>query len=48
MSEIPKRYRKFTVVKECLKQGALLSLPTISLPSMMAALSWIDNIIEEN
>lgn len=32
---------------EELHQVALLSLPTIGLPSMMAALSWIDDIIEE-
>jgi AhpD family alkylhydroperoxidase len=34
--------------KEELRQVALLSLPTIGLPSMMAALSWIDDIIENN
>ena len=32
---------------EELRQVALLSLPTIGLPSMMAALSWINDIIEE-
>jgi hypothetical protein len=48
MSEIPKNYRIFTVVKEELKQVVLLSLPTIGLPSMMAELNWIDDIIEEN
>jgi 4-carboxymuconolactone decarboxylase len=32
---------------EELRQVALLSLPTVGLPSMMAALSWIDDIIEE-
>lgn len=31
---------------EELRHVALLSLPTIGLPSMMAALSWIDDIIE--
>ena len=31
---------------EEIRQVALLSLPTIGLPSMMAALSWIDDIIE--
>ncbi len=31
---------------EEMRQVALLSLPTIGLPSMMAALSWIDEIIE--
>lgn len=29
-----------------LRHVALLSLPTIGLPSMMAALSWIDDILE--
>lgn len=28
-----------------MRQVALLSLPTIGLPSMMAALSWIDDIL---
>ncbi|HLB00736.1 MAG TPA: carboxymuconolactone decarboxylase family protein [Bacteroidota bacterium] len=31
---------------EELKQVALLALPTIGLPSMMAALSWIDDILD--
>ena len=31
---------------EELRHVALLSLPTIGLPSMMAALSWVDDIIE--
>ncbi|MGK9476354.1 carboxymuconolactone decarboxylase family protein [Melioribacter sp. OK-6-Me] len=30
-----------------MRQVALLSLPTLGLPSMMAALSWIDDIIED-
>lgn len=30
-----------------LRQVALLSLPTIGLPSMMAALSWVDDILED-
>jgi alkylhydroperoxidase/carboxymuconolactone decarboxylase family protein YurZ len=33
---------------EEMRHVALLSLPTIGLPSMMAALSWIDDILEEN
>ncbi len=33
--------------KEEMRQVALLSLPTIGLPSMMAALSWIDDILED-
>ena len=31
---------------EEMRQVAVLSLPTIGLPSMMAALSWIDDILE--
>ena len=38
---------KSGATKEELRQVALLSLPTIGLPSMMAALSWIDDIVEE-
>lgn len=30
---------------EELRQVAILSLPTIGLPSMMAALSWIDDVV---
>ena len=37
---------KAGATKEEMHQVALLSLPTIGLPSMMAALSWIDDIIE--
>jgi len=37
---------KVGATKEEMHQVALLSLPTIGLPSMMAALSWIDDIIE--
>lgn len=32
---------------EELRHTVLLSLPTIGLPSMMAALSWVDDIIED-
>lgn len=32
--------------KEHLQHVALLSLPTIGLPSMMAALSWIDDVVD--
>jgi len=32
---------------EELRHVALLSLPTVGLPTMMAALSWIDDVIEE-
>ena len=31
-----------------LRHVALLSLPTIGLPSMMAALSWIDDVLQES
>ena len=34
--------------REEMHQVALLALPTIGFPSMMAALSWIDDIIEED
>ena len=37
---------KAGATKEEMRQVALLALPTIGLPSMMAALSWIDDIIE--
>ncbi len=30
-----------------LHQTVMLSLPTIGLPSMMAALSWVDDILED-
>jgi len=31
-----------------LRHVVMLSLPTIGLPSMMAALSWVDDILEES
>lgn len=34
--------------KDEMRHVALLSLPTIGLPSMMAALSWIDDIVGED
>jgi 4-carboxymuconolactone decarboxylase len=33
------------VTRDELRHVALLSLPTIGLPSMMAALSWIDDVL---
>ena len=30
-----------------LHQTVMLSLPTIGLPSMMAALSWVDDVLED-
>lgn len=38
---------KAGATKEELQHVALLSLPTIGFPSMMAALSWIDEIDEK-
>ena len=38
---------KVGATKEEMRHVALLSLPTIGLPSMMAALSWIDDIVGE-
>lgn len=38
---------KAGVTKEEMVHAVLLSLPTIGLPSMMAALSWIDDIVEK-
>jgi len=35
------------VKPEEIKHAIMLSLPTIGLPSMMAALSWADDIIED-
>ncbi len=37
---------KAGVSKEEMQHAVLLALPTIGLPSMMAALGWIDDIIE--
>lgn len=34
------------VTPEEMRQAVLLSLPTIGLPSMMAALSWLDDVID--
>ncbi len=31
-----------------LRHAALLALPTIGLPSMIAALSWIDDVVKES
>ncbi len=39
---------KSGVTPEEMRHAVLLALPTIGLPSMMAALSWIDDIIEDN
>ncbi len=33
--------------KEEMRHAVMLSLPTIGLPSMMAALSWIDDILDK-
>ncbi|GJQ21974.1 MAG: hypothetical protein HBSIN02_23290 [Bacteroidia bacterium] len=34
------------VTPEELRHAVMLSLPTIGLPSMMAALSWVDDVLE--
>jgi len=39
---------KVGATKEEMRQVVLLSLPTIGLPSMMAALSWVDDVIGED
>lgn len=36
------------VTKEEMRHAVLLSLPTIGLPSMMAALGWVDDIFDNN
>ncbi len=36
------------VTKEEMVHAVMLALPTIGLPSMMAALSWIDDIFEKD
>ena len=38
---------KAGVTMEEMQHAVLLSLPTIGLPSMMASLSWIDDIFEK-
>ena len=38
---------KAGATKEELRHVALLSLPTIGFPSMMAALSWVDDVLEK-
>ncbi len=35
------------VKPEEMRHAVILALPTIGLPSMMAALSWIDDVLEE-
>ena len=35
------------VSPEEMRHAVVLSLPTIGLPSMMAALSWIDDVLED-
>ena len=36
------------ISKEEISQTVLLALPTIGLPSTMAAMSWVDDILEKN
>lgn len=35
------------VKPEELRHAVMLALPTIGLPSMMAALSWVDDVLED-
>ncbi|MGA7836988.1 MAG: carboxymuconolactone decarboxylase family protein, partial [Ignavibacteriaceae bacterium] len=35
------------VTKEEMRHAVMLALPTIGLPSMMAALSWVDDILDK-
>jgi len=35
------------ITKEEIRQTVLLALPTIGLPSTMAAMSWIDDLLEK-
>ncbi|MCK7517620.1 MAG: carboxymuconolactone decarboxylase family protein [Ignavibacteriales bacterium] len=35
------------ISKEEIRQTVLLALPTIGLPSTMAAMSWVDDILEK-
>lgn len=35
------------ISKEEIRQTVLLALPTIGLPSSMAAMSWVDDILEK-
>jgi len=35
------------MTKEEIRQTVLLALPTIGLPSTMAAMSWVDDILEK-
>lgn len=38
---------KAGATKEEIRHTVMLSLPTIGLPSMMAALSWVNDILED-
>ena len=38
---------KVGVTKKEMEHAVLLSLPTIGLPSMMAAMSWIDDVVDK-
>jgi len=38
---------KAGATKEEMQQVAILALPTIGLPSMMAAFNWIDDIVKD-
>lgn len=36
------------ITKEEIRQTILLALPTLGLPKMMAALSWVEDILEDD
>lgn len=38
---------EFGISKEEIRQTVLLALPTIGLPSTMAAMSWVDDILDK-
>lgn len=42
-----KKAIKLGLSKEEIRQTILLALPTIGLPTTMAALSWVDDILDE-
>lgn len=41
-----RKARQAGVEPEAIRHAVLLALPTLGLPSMMAALSWVDDILD--
>ena len=39
--------KEMGISKEEIRQTVLLALPTIGLPSTMAAMSWVDDLLEK-